>query len=67
MKQKNNHARSKQKRKQLRLKNRIKSILKKRVSKTQKNLKEKSKPFKSYVNADGKLVGAKDVAIMVSH
>lgn len=43
MKQKNNHARSKQKRKKLRMKNKMRSIIEKRIQKIEREKKPKGK------------------------
>lgn len=64
-KQRNNHARSKRKRKFLRLKNKQRSIVEKRLSKITKSKKEKGKTFKKFISENGKTITAKHVAIPI--
>ncbi|MBN8668747.1 MAG: hypothetical protein J0M30_14715 [Chitinophagales bacterium] len=62
MKQKNNHARSKRKRKNLRLKNKMRSVHEKRIQKLTKAVEAKKKPFKTFINKEGELITAKKIA-----
>lgn len=66
MKQKNNHARSKRKRKTLRLKNKVRSVHEKRLQKLSKSTKSKRNPFKTYINKEGELITAQKVASLMS-
>lgn len=66
-KQQNNHARSKRKRKMLRMKNRQRSISLKRADKIIKAQREKGQTFRSYLSTNGKLIKAKHVAILTEY